>query len=245
MRNPSFLISLFLIICCGTPLFASDLSPGDASWIKSGDKGEFKTYYRDVKGSGTREVLMVGIIDAPPARCFKVVGDYEAFPKFMPYIQFTKVINSEKKEENKTINYVFFFLSPPMVSYRYYSLRLVDEKQVDGKPNTFRSKWTLVTKGPYRKTPTDADIKKHLKSSWQEPIETSFNEGSWLFEPLENGQKTRVKYYVWTNPGGSIPNWIANKANSVALPALWKALKKRLKHTKYDPQKVPETSSPK
>jgi hypothetical protein len=118
-------------------------------------------------------------------------------------------------------------LSPPMVSYRYYSLQLSDERDVEGKPGVFRSKWTLE-KGQYRRTPQDPDIKDSLKSGWGDPIETPLNEGYWLFEPEDGGMKTRITYYVWTNPGGSIPLWIANKANTVALPELWSAVKKRL-----------------
>jgi len=178
----------------------------------------------------------VGVLNAKPAYCFDVVGDYEHFPDFMPYIHYTKKVHSQTVDDKKTINYVFFYLSPPMVSYRYYTIKLTDEREPDGKSGWFRSQWKLE-KGKYRKTPDDADIKKHIKRGWQKPIETEINEGYWLFEPLENGNKTRVYYYVWTNPGGSIPLWIANKANTVALPDLWNALKKRLQHAKYQSTK--------
>jgi hypothetical protein len=42
----------------------------------------------------------------------------------------------------------------------------------------------------------------------------------------EGGQKTEATYYVYTDPGGSIPKWIANKANSTAVPDVFKAIRK-------------------
>jgi hypothetical protein len=34
------------------------------------------------------------------------------------------------------------------------------------------------------------------------------------------------------NPGGNLPIWIVNKANSISLPDLWKAVKRRIKNNK-------------
>lgn len=231
-----FSIVIAIIFSFPVIISAIDLKPKDKGWVEKSAETEFKTYYREIKGSGTREVLMIGILNTDPKNCFDIVGDYLNFPSFMPYIKYTKIIHSEKIDENKTINYVFFYLNPPLVSARYYTLKLNDEKNADGKPGVFRSQWKLE-KGQYRKTPNDAEIKNHIKTGWQDPIETAFNNGYWQFEPEENGTKTRVSYYVWTNPGGSIPNWIANKANTVALPELWKALKERLKNPKYSSTK--------
>ncbi|MBF0118269.1 MAG: hypothetical protein HQK79_05490 [Desulfobacterales bacterium] len=210
-----------------------DLSAPDSSWEEINDKGDFKNYYKDDKESGTGKVLMIGVADATPARCFAVVGDYDEFPNFMPYMQYVKLINENKVDENKTINHVFFYFSAPLIAGRYYTLELADEKNPDGKEGAYRSKWTME-KGKFRRTPDDAEIKKHVKTGlFQKPVETAFNDGYWLFEPLDGGKKTKVTYYVWTNPGGSIPDMAVNKGNKLALPELWKCFTKRLKDSKY------------
>ena len=51
--------------------------------------------------------------------------------------------------------------------------------------------------------------------------------GAWILEPMGDGKKTRVTYQLHTHPGGSIPSWIANKSNTIAIPDLFKAVKTR------------------
>jgi len=45
-------------------------------------------------------------------------------------------------------------------------------------------------------------------------------------EPLDGGKRTRATYALFTDPGGSIPSFIANKANTTALPDLFAAVRK-------------------
>jgi hypothetical protein len=63
-------------------------------------------------------------------------------------------------------------------------------------------------------------------------IESLFNTGYWLFEPRDQGRKTHVTYYLWTSPVGDILIRILNRANSISLPDLWKAVKRRIKTNK-------------
>lgn len=226
-------IFVFPFILSSVVTYAGDLTPPGEGWVEKSKEKEFKTYSRKVKGSDTREVIMIGVLEAAPARCFAVVGDYECFPDFMPYIEFAKILNSKKVDDNKTIDHAFFYLSPPLVSSRFYTLELTNEKNSDGQAGAYKSSWSLDDgKGmvSYRKTPEDPSLGKKLKPA----VETAFNKGYWRFDPLDGGKKTKVTYYIWTNPGGSIPSWIANKGNTVALPNLWEAVKNRLKDTKYD-----------
>ena len=72
--------------------------------------------------------------------------------------------------------------------------------------------WTVSTEGP-----AESDKAVRLK----------VNDGSWTLEPLDGGKRTRATYYLYTDPGGSIPSWIANKANTMALPDLFEAIRKR------------------
>ncbi len=226
-------VFLLLFFCLQSLLYGYDLSPTDAGWKQKSDEEYYKTYFREKKGSGIGEVLMIGVIDGPPSKYFSVVGDYDDFPQFMPYTQYVKLLRSKKVNENRTDNYVFFYLDMPFVSYRFYTLKLQDEKNYNGNMGTFRSYWTLEKQGPNHKTPLDPDIAPHVKEG-SKAIETAFNEGYWLFEPIDGGEKTKVTYYVCTNPGGSIPDWLVNKANVIALPRLMKAIKQRVKDPKYD-----------
>ena len=57
-------------------------------------------------------------------------------------------------------------------------------------------------------------------------VRVEINEGSWLFEPLDSGKRTRVTYQLLTDPGGSVTAWVANQANKTAVPDVMRALRK-------------------
>ena len=63
-------------------------------------------------------------------------------------------------------------------------------------------------------------------------MRVKLNNGYWHLEPRENGTKTWATYYVLTDPGGSIPKWIANRANNTAVPDVFAAVRKVITQTK-------------
>ena len=44
---------------------------------------------------------------------------------------------------------------------------------------------------------------------------------------VDEDGRTHLTYWLYTDPGGSIPNWIANKANTISLPDVMRAIAKR------------------
>lgn len=55
----------------------------------------------------------------------------------------------------------------------------------------------------------------------------TFNDGSCLIEPLDDGKRTRLTYMLFTHPGGLVPGFVANLSNTIAIPKLFEAVKKR------------------
>src|SRR5207253_11035421 len=58
-------------------------------------------------------------------------------------------------------------------------------------------------------------------------VRLKVNSGSWTLEPLDGGARSRATYTLYTDPGGSIPAFLANSANSSALPELFAAVRRR------------------
>lgn len=220
------MMAIFMLAFCWLVCLAvaadNELVPSDSGWVEKTGGKNYRTYLRYRQGSDTAEVLMVGKVAKSPTDCLAVVTSYAAFPEFMPYIKFTRHLSSEKVSAEKTVNSVFFYVEAPLVSPRFYTLRLVDEKG----PATCQSLWDLE-KGPRRKTPSDPLFKGAIKHA-EDAVETPLNKGFWRFTALPGGRGTKVEYYVFTNPGGKIPPFIVNKSNAVALPLLWKAFNERL-----------------
>ncbi len=222
------LIIIFMIFLC-LNLFGYDLSPpeNDTGWILKSEGKNYKTYYRVRPGSSTQEVLLVGVADRKPEQVIAAITDYAHFPEFMPYVKYTRLVHSERKSQDVLINYVFTYLDVPipLVSSRFYNLKYTDVLNYKGVPGMFRSDWVLE-KGRFRLLPTDPDIRGFL-SDPEDAVETTFNQGYFLIEPVEGPMRTRITYYVWTNPGGNLPPSAVNIANAVALPKLLEAITKR------------------
>lgn len=201
-------------------------APVGSGWKETQKKAEYRIFSKPIPGKDVPQVQMVGIVNATPAACFKVVTDYAKFPENMPYMKLTEVVNSKTVNAHEKINYVFFYVSPPIISARYYTLKLTDQSNetIEGVPGSYKSGWTLVNKGPYHLNPESPQLKGQLKG--KKGVETPLNNGYWLFQPIEGGKKSKLVYDVMSDPGGSVPTWMANKAQSQTLPSLFDTITK-------------------
>ena len=112
----------------------------------------------------------------------------------------------------------YSLIDAPFVSKRDYTLRIVDESDWKDGKGFLKTRWTSSEKGPAVKDGV---------------VRIKVNDGSWLLEPRENGTKTFATYFVFTDPGGSLPTFIINKANSSAIPDVFAALRKWGKDPRY------------
>ena len=162
----------------------------------------FGVWMREKPGSEVREVRAVGEIDAPPEAVYAVITDFEHYAAFMPYLEDSKVV---RRTDAEVVTWAI--MNAPMVSRRDWVVAVkLDPAKKAG------TSWTVSSEGP-----PESDRAVRLK----------VNDGSWTLDPIDGGKRTRATYYLYTNPGGSIPSWVANKANTMALPDLFEAIRKR------------------
>ncbi|MDP8256777.1 MAG: SRPBCC family protein [Candidatus Alcyoniella australis] len=207
---------------------ATAQNPADEGWVLKKDSDGLKIYNREKAGSDIKELLAIGTIDAAPARVFKVLGDYENFKDFMPYTEASHIIKTEQQGDKK-LTWWFTLLDLPMVSDRYYTLVLTDGQEGDN----FRSQWIMAKDMPPDPAWGDPSIAAY-QGNRKEPVKTRENKGYWLLKPIDGGARTQANYYVYTDPGGSIPSWLANQANSIAIPELFKAVRERVQDPRYN-----------
>ena len=113
------------------------------------------------------------------------------------------------------------WLSPPGVIFLFIGILLLVASGVtaaDGNPNP----WKAVNNAEgvtvwSRKVP--ASPLQEIKA-----------------ETVVEAPPERVEYYVHTDPGGFIPVWLANKANTVTLPDLMKAVRQRSLDPNWKPK---------
>lgn len=187
---------------------------GVDGWELAADSDGVKVYGRKKGDSEVREMKAIGLIDAPAADVWKAVRDYDNYPKTMPYVEDGKVLSREGGDKGDKVTVLYSKINTPLVDRRDYIIRLVDESAWQEGKGFMKVTWTVVNDMD-DKVPVPKDV-----------VRVRINEGYWLLEPRDDGKKTFATYYVYTSPGGALPNFIINKANTIAVPKVFESIKK-------------------
>jgi hypothetical protein len=222
MTQTSAALLAYAIVCCqasaalaqdGTcalrPQTRAVSSSAIGKWRLVSEADLICVYTRKSQASGVHEILAVATIAASPAELRGVISDYARYPEFMPYVEASEVL---KREGNTA--WVFQQLSLPFpISDRYYTIRVV------GGPGTASGNGARISWSLARDTES---------SNRGEGVPMLVNDGFWDLHPLEGGAATRVTYFIHTNPGGSLPSFAVNMANTVAVPRVMESLRARV-----------------
>lgn len=170
------------------------------------EKGEVAARLEDIPESPVKIGIGIGIIPYPPEVIWQALNDYDNYQDFMPFTGESKVDLSRSRGD---VVYFYSKLSFPLISDRYYSLKITSEENVEGVPGTFFISWSL-----------DPEKESNLY----------LNSGSWKLLPYgDSGQKTLAFYTVVTDPGGSIPDFLKNKSTATGIPSVFKAISNRVR----------------
>ena len=180
-------------------------SPG-ADWTEAYRTDELVIFTKDV--GEDREIIATAEVAAPPEVVFKVLSDFEHYRDFMPYVEESRVLI--RKGDNEAVTYAR--IAPPFVSERDYPLKVRMTRGSPSNGGVFMVEWTA---NPEAEPEVEGVVRVKL------------NEGSWLAAPLNGGKRTRLTYTLLTNPGGLIPPFVVNLSNTIAIPELFEAVKKR------------------
>lgn len=181
-------------------------------WELAAEPDGVKVYRRNRDGTEVKEMKANGLIDATPKEVWDVVRDLENYPKQMPYTAEAKVLT--RSEGDKEILF-YSRLNTPMVDERDYLIVLKDESDWKDGKGFMKVSWVAAGKDKDALVPEKKNV-----------VRVRVNDGFWLLEPRENGAKTFATYYVYTDPGGSIPTFIYNMANGTAVPEVFSSIKK-------------------
>lgn len=192
------------------------LFPSQTDWEMVKETEELNVYNREVVGTSIREVLAIALVKSPSWRVFAAITDYEHYKDFMPYVEESQV--SREKDHSllnfQQLNFPFF-----LISDRYYTIELIEYKD-QPEVGFYQVKWNLAESG------------KILKNGKGEPVRV--NKGSWTLTPICSGKYTHVIYQLYTDPGGSLFDWMINLANNIAVPNIIKAVRDRVSFKEYD-----------
>lgn len=195
------------------PMILLLTSPAGDGWKQTNVDSGVTVFTRPRLNSEVTELRGTGLIDAPPDRVRKVILDYPSYPRTMPYMQEARVLG--KEPDGKTL-YVYNRVSAPLIAARDYVLKVKDESRWDEGRGFLKVSWTV--------NPDDRGV-----APLPDVVRVRINDGYWHLEPREGGTKTFATYYLFTDPGGTVPKFVVNHANTTALPDIFKALRKAVR----------------
>lgn len=185
------------------------LGADEPKWEQAGKRDGITVYSRAKDGSDVLEMKAIGMIDGSPQEVFDVLWGWADYPKVMPYTEESKVI---KTENDGKVTVFYSVVNAPLVAKRDYLIRVTNSSDWKDGKGFMKSEWTAIV-----------DPKIPERDGY---VRTKVNDGWWLLEPREDGKKTFATYWVYTDPGGSIPKFIVNKANGSAVPDVFAAIRK-------------------
>ena len=206
------LVSIFLA-GCPTAFAAEESISTDDYWKLSAREQNVTIYSRPRPGSSLKEFKAVGPIDAPTSAVGAVIDDFQNYPKFMPYMTECRLI---KRDGDSIIGYQR--LSPKVCADRDYTLRVWKKSWSSTDGLVFMSHWSPANElGPPEKKGV---------------VRVKLCEGKWLLEP-DGATKTRATYSIYTDSGGFIPSFLANRISLTGITKLFAAVRKQVKDPRY------------
>jgi len=202
-------ILTFLLLLTSFSIFAQE------DWTLQKDKDNIKVYTKKVEGYSMKASKAESVLETTVPRLVAVLMDADNFYKVVPTSKSSELL--KKVNESEKIYYISTD-APWPVSDRdgIYSFNFSQN------PNT-----KAVT--------VEIDCLPDFIPKKEDHVRVPRSEGRWRFTPLSNG-KVKVEYQNVTDPGGSIPAWLAN-SSVINIPFdTIKNLKKRVAMEQYDGQ---------
>lgn len=188
---------------------------GRGAWEKVSDKDGIVVQRRSVDGYKLKEFLGRGIIAAPITRVLAVIRDANRRAEWMP-----SCADSHLLEENLAARTQIAYhrtKAPWPVSDRDSINRA--EMIVELAKNRVYFPFEAVT------LPAAPPVKGVVRMP--------FMRGHWLLTPVHGGKATEAEYQVFANPGGSLPDWLANLASKTLPRETIAGLRKQVTRASY------------
>jgi hypothetical protein len=175
---------------------------------------------RAIEGSKVREVWAIGVLDAPALEVQESVLATEDFPRFMPHVK-EAVLLGPPGPDGSYFSYAR--TAPPVVSNRDYALHVFVDSVVgkDGR-GEFVSRWVAV--------PDKVPVRPGV-------VRIRQNSGRWHVVPLEEG-RCLLDYRVTIDPGGSLPGFLADLANTTGVTDVLKAIETEARRRRQEKEKA-------
>ena len=164
---------------------------------------------RRLPGTTRYEVRVLTSAPFPPPVIFQTLWRQHEYPAFVPYLKHLTILTHAPNAK-----IIYEQMTMPVVRDRDYTVRVTATED-----------------------PTSGQIQVSFISAPEAgpPVQARYDrvtaiEGSWTLVPTRDGGSL-VTYVVASDPGGTLPTWLVNRAQRHAAPAVVKAILDRVRQT--------------
>lgn len=184
----------------------------EAGWTRVQERDGVTIYRKPIPGievdafKGTKTLDP----DVDPALMFRLICDVGAHEKYSPNLAETGLIDGGPT----AMTYFQVMKSPPLlpVAPRYWINTAEMEHDIAGEAGHNRRRWSSL---PLDQLP---EVHARIQAKHAGAVPLPFTHGVWELDPEADGTTT-VRYYQVSNPGGRIPDSLAEGLSGRTLPA--------------------------
>lgn len=195
-------------------------APALAGWEQQSSDHGVTVDWRRVDGARVRQIRATGTVEQPLSRLLAVLKDIEHYPDFMPPTEAVEVLKVDA-----TTKWVHVTINPPWVSRRDYCVAVRWTQFADG---TVGSAWSQFDDGC---PAPQKGVVRHART-----------EGTWRLRAVDD-KHTYVEYTAITDPGGSLPAWMIDRATVKAMRSMFATLATRASDAVYGAPVTPASAA--
>jgi hypothetical protein len=210
-RRPTWLVASLLLVAAASANGAGNEGP----WERVSEKDGIVVERRSVEASNLKEFLGRGVIDAPIARVLAVIRDANRRSEWMPNCAGSFLV--EENMAARTQLAYFRTKAPWPVSDR----DSVNRAEIFVEPAKHRVYIPFEALSHPRVPPVKGVVRMPALR------------GHWILIPIDNGRATEAEYQVYADPGGHLPDWVANLASKTLPRETIAGLRRQVKKVAY------------
>jgi hypothetical protein len=220
------LSSLLILVASLLLAGRAHAEPTAGPWEPVSNKDGIVVERRRVDGTNLKEFVGRGVIAAPIARVLAVIRDADRRAEWMPNCGSSYLV-----EEN----------TETRIQIAYH--RTKAPWPVSDRDSVNRAT-LLVEPAKHRVYLPFEAIEYPKVAPVKGVVRMPFMRGHWILIPVDGGKATQAEYQVWANPGGILPDWIANLASKTLPRETIAGLRRQVTRVEYPAFETQISNSP-
>ena len=208
-RCAAFALALFFLM----PLFAS--AQDNSGWIFKSEKDYVKVYYR--KNSGIYELKLVTSLKTSASGLVLLFSEVDLYPKWGYKIMESRLLR-------KVSDHEVYYYSKIDFPWPMNDRDIIMHTRLEQDPDTKQVIATSVAVPDYIPENPDVIRIKNAHTTWT----LISGKDGWLY----------AEYYIFTDPGGNIPDWAVNLALDMGPRETIKRIRGIIQQPKYQSVKL-------